>query len=164
MKTLALFVFVALSAGPAQAASIYDTRNVARLLNSTPGISSSMQGGRRVYSLRGVSPGGFVQPTTVDDGFLANGQELLIVPLITGGSGGGFTTLLWARRAGPWSFVGSLQSGSGHLAVYLQNGQINVVTPIYEGNAPNCCPTKHHHATYALSGTKLMKLLDFDTP
>ena len=133
-----------------------------RGITQTPPMPDS--GGRPEYQVAGAQMGGFVSPELVDDGFLANGQEVLIVPLLSGGSGGVFTTLLWTRTAngGAWKFVAPLQSGAGHLAVYIVSGKLNVITPIYVGNDPNCCPSNHHHEIDTIQGTKLRVLERFN--
>jgi hypothetical protein len=160
-------LLAALSLGAAPAQSLYAMRNVPQLLHSTHGITQTPpmpdSDGRPEYQVAGAQLGGFVSPELVDDGFLANGQEVLIVPLVSGGSGGVFTTLLWTRTGGgAWEFVGPLQSGAGHLAVYILSGKLNVVTPIYVGNDPNCCPSNRRHEIDTLQGTKLRVLERFN--
>lgn len=164
---VAALLLTAVAFGTAPAQSLYSMRNVPQLLRSTRGITQTPpmpdSDGRPEYQVAGAQLGGFVSPEFVDDGFLANGQEVLIVPLLSGGSGGVFTTLLWTRAgAGAWKFAGPLQSGAGHLAVYIVGGKINVVTPIYKGNDPNCCPSNHHREIVTLQGTKLRVLEQFN--
>jgi hypothetical protein len=164
---IAALLLAALPFGTAPAQSLYSMRNVPQLLRSTRGITQMPpmpdSNGRPEYQVAGAQLGGFVSPEFVDDGFLANGQEVLIVPLVSGGSGGVFTTLLWTRTGGgAWKFVGPLQSGAGHLAVYIVSGKLNVITPIYVGNDPNCCPSNHHHEIDTIEGTKLRVLERFN--
>lgn len=165
---LLALLLAAFGFGVAPAQSLYAMRNVPQLLRSTHGITQTPpmpdSNGRPEFHAAGAQFGGYVSPELVDDGFLANGQEVLIVPLLSGGSGGVFTTLLWTRTTsgGAWKFAGPLQSGAGHLAVYIASGKINVVTPIYRGNDPNCCPSNHHHEIETLEGTKLRVLEQFN--
>lgn len=163
---LAALLIAATASGVAPAQSLYSLRNVDRLLRTTRGISTMPaqpdSNGRPEFQVKGAEGAGFVMPELVDDGFLANGQEVLIVPLVSGGSGGIFTTLLWTRVGNAWNFVGPLQSGAGHLAVYIVSGKLNVVTPIYKANDPNCCPSAHHREIETLQGTKLRTLERFE--
>lgn len=162
MKPLVLAALVALAALPAQASSLYDLRGVAKLLASVPAISSELVQGRRVYTVKGASSGGFVWPDTIDDGYLANGQEVLIVPLLSGGTGGVYTTLLWTRLDGAWKFVGYIPS-DGHLLVTLQGGKINVVRPIYKASDARCCPSKRSVEVDTLDGIVLRLIERFET-
>jgi hypothetical protein len=162
--TLALLFFA--SAARLRAQTLYAERNVKALLQTTPAlVSAAPAGGSRQRQVRvlGTATSGFVKSDAVDDGFLSTAQEVLILPLDSGGSGGVFTTLLWTRIARAWKFVGYLPSKAGHLSVYLQRGRLNVVTPIYASGDPNCCPSKHHHEIDTLQATRLIRLAQFDS-
>ena len=119
-------------------------------------------GASRTYvQVKGSDAQGFIDPSFIDHGFLANGQEVLILPLESGGSGGVFYTLLFTTIDGRRRFVGYVPSESGHLDVHLQAGSLHVVTPIYGKNDPNCCPSQHRFETYTLNGIKLERLDQF---
>jgi hypothetical protein len=115
------------------------------------------------YKLRGTDAQGYVAYDTLDYGYLANGSDVLIVPLESGGSGGVFSTLLFTAARSRPAFVGVLSSPAGHLDVHLQTGKIVVRTPIYGVNDPNCCPSAHKLVRYTLVGGKLKKLDEFRT-
>ncbi len=105
---------------------------------------------------------GFVDDDSLDYGYLANGADVFIVPLGSGGSGGVFFTLLFTSVATKPHFVGYVPSPSGHLDVHIDEGKIMVTTPIYRGNDPNCCPSGHHIINYTLSDGKLKALDERD--
>ena len=173
MRQLTLFI-TALSlmlASPA-GATLYADRGVAAVLAGTkeleacptPLPSGSAMSGMRCYQVRGASVSGFVDPEMVDDGFLGNGQEVLIVPLTSGGSGGVFDVLLYTRRGTePFAFVGYLPS-DGHLAVYLNFGFLVEKTPIYKANDPQCCPSGHRYKQETLDGIKLRQITTWTEP
>jgi|GEM_PF-5024876 len=164
MKNLLLVAFLLFVATPTVAGNLHGAQNVSSLMHSTPQISEqrpSPASGRKLYTVKGTDAGGFVLVDSVDDGYLANGQEVLIVPLDSGGSAGVFTTLLWTKRGGLWRFVGHLSSVRGHLDVHIQQGALNAIAPLYGTNDPNCCPSKHNRTIYTLSGTQLKKIHQF---
>jgi hypothetical protein len=115
------------------------------------------------YKLDGSDAAGFVNEDTFDYGFLANGADVFIVPLISGGSGGVFSTLLFTAVGAKPRFVGVIPSGAGHLDVHIESGRIIVRTPIYGAGDPNCCPAGHHAITYTLVHGKLKQLQTYDT-
>lgn len=116
------------------------------------------------YQLGTSETEGYVDPDTLDYGYLANGADLLIVPLDSGGSGGVFTTALFTKlHATPPQYVGTVGSADGHLAVYLQGGRIIVQTPVYGPSDANCCPSGQHFVRYTLADGKLKKLDSYDT-
>lgn len=163
-RSLVILTLFAFTATSAQSATIYQMRSVAHLLATTPGIVSQTVGGRLQYTVKGTSGvGGFADPSTVDDGYLSDGQEVLIVPLGSGGSGGVFTALLWTNIGGAWKFVGSVPS-NGHLRIYVNEGKLVIVTPIYRDGDPQCCPSKYHYAISTLAGVRLKTLEGFDAP
>jgi hypothetical protein len=160
--------FFALAALPALAGS-YAQQHVAGVLASTPQIEHKQPAGsdgkNAFYVVRGTQASGFAIPSLVDDGYLTNGQEVLIVPLDSGGSGGVFATLLYTRVLGKtWQYVGYLPSQNGHLNVHIEQGTLVAVTPIYASGDPNCCPSKQHHVRYSLVGTKLKQIASFSFP
>ncbi len=166
MKRFAAFLALLMATAAAPAwAGLYETKNVAALIASTPQIKPAVPAvpnynGFKSVDVRGANVGGFVIPASIDDGFLATGQEVLIVPLNSGGSGGVFTTLLWTKQSGVWKFVGYIPSTNGHLSVYIEAGQLNVVVPVYGTGEPNCCPSKHRYTTYTLNGIRMKQVYD----
>jgi hypothetical protein len=173
MRLLLLFIS-ALSlmlAAPA-GATLYADRGVAAVLAGTKELepcpqklpSGSAMSAMSCYQVRGASVSGFVDPEMVDDGFLGNGQEVLIVPLTSGGSGGVFDVLLYTRRGTePFAFVGYLPS-DGHLSVYLNVGFIVEKTPVYKASDPQCCPSGFHYKQETLDGIKLRQIMTWSEP
>ncbi len=138
------------------AAALASAKNVQRKPSPDPNETEPY------YVVAGTDAQGFVNADTDDYGYLANGADVLIVPLQSGGSGGVFYTLLFTTIATKPAFIGYIPSGAGHLDVYIDGGRLIVETPIYKGNDPNCCPSGHHVVTYTLDGTKLKKLSEYD--
>jgi hypothetical protein len=111
----------------------------------------------RYISVKGVDGStGWVDPSLVTDGFLANGQRVMIVPVDSGGSGSVFTALLFTQIGGTTRFVGTLPSPAGHLGVSLESGRIVIRTPVYGASDPNCCPSALHYERAILRGTRLV--------
>jgi hypothetical protein len=111
----------------------------------------------RYVSVRGVNGStGWIDPSLVTDGFLANGQRVTIVPIDSGGSGGVFTALLFTQIGRATRFVGTLPSPAGHLGVSLEGGRIVIRTPVYGASDPNCCPSALHYERATLHGTRLV--------
>ena len=98
-------------------------------------------------------------PEYDDYGYLKNGQDLLIVPLGSGGSGGVFYALLFTGvTSSRPRFVGYVPSTGGHLDAHIAEGRLVVSTPNYGPGDPNCCPSGHTVTTYALNGITLAKI------
>jgi len=112
--------------------------------------------------VRGAQSGGFVLPEIAQRGYLANDQEVMIVPLPSGGSGGVFTTLLFTTYQGRRQFVGYVPSRGGHLSIMLEEGNLLIRTPIYGPGDPNCCPSTLHYERATLKGIKLVTLEQWD--
>ncbi len=111
----------------------------------------------RYISVNGVEGStGWVDPNLVTDGFLADGQRVMIVPIDSGGSGGVFTALLFAQIGGRTRFLGTLPSPAGHLGASLEAGRIVIRTPVYGASDPNCCPSALHYERATLHGTRLV--------
>ena len=104
---------------------------------------------------------GFLAVDEVDHGFLKTDQELVIVPLASGGSAGNVDALLFTRVNGARRFIGYLPGPDGQLEAFIKRGELNVVMPIYTSSDPNCCPSQHRYQTYALSGITLRKRTDY---
>ena|SRR5215469_13044808 len=143
------------------ASALFARADIGNLLDATDQLKRcDPHNGLKCYSVRGTTVQGFVNETIEDDGFLANGQEVLIVPLVSGGSGGVFNTLLYTRSGhDPYRFVGYVPSKDGHLDVYLDEGRLIVVTPVYKDSDAQCCPSSRSVKAYTLDGIKL-KLLE----
>lgn len=161
-RIAAALVMCFLAAAPALA-NLYDSRGVAALVVATPQINrmNPQPPGSRVYYEIQNATGGYIDPDRIDDGYLASGQEVLIVPLSSGGSGGVFSTLMWTKIGGVWKFVGYIPSGNGRLGIYIESGRLSVETPVYGPGEPNCCPSKHHHILYTLDGVRLRKIDEY---
>lgn len=117
-----------------------------------------------VASVRGTGVSGFIgRPQDALDGHLANGQEIMVLPLVSGGSGGIFYALLFTRLRSDISFVGYLRS-NGHLFIFLSHGTLHIVRPVYGLNDAQCCPSKHDYQIATLHGTHLFVLKHWIAP
>jgi hypothetical protein len=85
---------------------------------------------------------------------------VLIVPLVSGGSGGVFTTILFTNIKSKASYVGRIDS-QGHLDVHLSTGIINAVTPVYGPHDPQSNPSAHKTVRYHIRNGRLMKIDEF---
>lgn len=166
-RVLALGLFGAICPGTAGAATpaevdswLASTNKVVRMpapADSTPTVSK-----REWVHVTGTEVSGWIDPTAVDHGFLANDQEVMLVPIQSGGSGAVFQTLLFTRTGGRLQFVGIIPSRIGHLNVALSGGEILVRTPIYKPKDANCCPSGFHYERDTLRGITLVKLDTYD--
>jgi hypothetical protein len=103
--------------------------------------------------------GGYVDADAASIGLVAGGTQVMSVPLESGGSGGIFTQILFARDvqdAAPY-YVGAISSG-GHLEVNITYHGVVATYPDYAAGDPNCCPSKYSSDTYTIVDRKL-KLL-----
>lgn len=141
-------------------APLYQHRRVASLLADTAQLTScAPANGFACYRVKGTDIDGYVNPGIEDDGYLSNGQEVLIVPLVSGGSGGIFDSLLYTRTGSvPFRFVGYVPSESGHLLIYINGGQLIVQTPTYKPDDPQCCPSGHEWKAYTLDGIHMRQV------
>lgn len=112
-------------------------------------------------TVSGSDVGGYVANVSID-GYLNNGQEVMVVPLGSGGSGGIFDSLLFIRLNGKVRFIGYVPSANGHLDIALADGALRVRTPIYRIGDPQCCPLKPHYEIDTLRGIRLVKLNGWD--
>lgn len=109
-------------------------------------------------SIRSSDAKGFVLSDYITHGFLANGQEVMVIPLGSGGSGGVFYSLLFTRINGAIRFVGYVPSPQGHLDISIAEGNLRIRTPVYSVGDPNCCPSHHHMQLATLSGISLVTI------
>jgi hypothetical protein len=114
-------------------------------------------------SVAGTDIEGSIDPADARRGFLKNGQEVMIVPVESGGTGAVFDALLFTRLGGRPRFVGIIPSPNGHLHVAISGGAIVVRLPIYKTGDPNCCPSGFHWEHDTLRGLQLVKLKEYDT-
>ncbi len=105
---------------------------------------------------------GFLFLDELDYGYLHDGQDLLIVPLPSGGSGGVFVDLLFTSVMTKPYFIGVVPSEAGHLEVSILSGKIVVETPVYKESDPNCCPSAKHFVRYDMKRHALVKIDEFE--
>jgi hypothetical protein len=109
----------------------------------------------------GQTAGGFLVSDRAHQGTLSDGQDVLIVPLDSGGSGGIFTQVVFARRGDrAFTYAGHIGSERGHLDVRFQLGAIVADLPHYGPSDPNCCPSQRIFDTYTVRDGRLVKLLE----
>ncbi len=112
----------------------------------------------------GQTIGGYLASEDARQGTLTSGFVVLAVPLDSGGSGGVFTQLVFARRGSvPYFYAGHIDSG-GHLDVRFKNGAIVATLPYYRANDPNCCPSKMIVQNYTIRDNKLHRTSQRMTP
>jgi hypothetical protein len=102
-----------------------------------------------VVGTNGVG-GGYADIEEVVRGTLSDGAQVLVVPLISGGSGGVFTQIVFGQRGGAAARYGGYISSGGHLAVAIKNGRIVARLPLYRAGEANCCPSHMLVQTYRL--------------
>jgi hypothetical protein len=113
----------------------------------------------------GDSNGGYLDADFSIQGPLSNGETALAIPLESGGSGGVFTQLVFARMKDGARFVyaGHIDS-SGHLGIIVSHGQIIARMPDYGPHDANCCPSKFFIQKYDIENGKLHKTLEKTVP
>jgi len=105
----------------------------------------------------GQAIGGYLAPELAHHGTLTSGYDVLAVPLDSGGSGGVFTQIVFARRGhASFAYAGHVDS-AGHLSVRVEGGKLVATLPFYAANDPNCCPSKLIVATYTIRDSKLRR-------
>lgn len=108
-------------------------------------------------SIRGAQfGGGFIQPTIT--GTLKNGQEVAIIPLLSGGSMGVADALVFTKLHGHRKFVGDLPTPGGHLLVNLTAGMIQTSVAIYGMGDSMATPSKRYVTRYSLNGIRLVRV------
>ncbi len=122
-------------------------------------------GSRLPYvTVTGSPARGFIAGDAVDRGFLRTDQELVIVPLDSGGSAGIAWALLFTRLNGQRRFIGYIPGTGGQLRTFIEAGVLHTVMPVYRDTDPNCCPSRHRYQTYALHGITLTTVDDYVAP
>lgn len=112
----------------------------------------------------GEAVGGYLESDGAHHGTLSNGYNALAVPLESGGSGGVFTQIVFARHGNAkYAYAGYISS-AGHLSVQIKNGTIVATLPYYAERDPNCCPSKMIVQTYTVQGAALHKITDKTIP
>jgi hypothetical protein len=127
-----------------------------KIIREKPPASTEAHFPRYISVIGADGSTGWVDPNLVTDGFLANGQRVMIVPIDSGGSGSVFSALLFTQIGTTTRFVGTLPSPAGHLGASLENGRIVIRTPVYGASDPNCCPSALHYERATLHGTHLV--------
>jgi hypothetical protein len=143
------------------AADILSQARLVALVDRTPQLKRSAIDGKPYVAIVPATDGtGYLDASLVDYGYTIDGRDVLIVPLVSGGSGGVFTTLLFTTVNGKPTYAGHIDS-EGHLDVHLSLGLINAVTPTYGPNDPQARPSGHKTVRYRLQGATLVKVDEF---
>jgi hypothetical protein len=112
--------------------------------------------GYRAYHVRGTNIEGFVIPSEVQQTFVIPGQQVLLVPFESSGTGGMFATLVWAYERGTWHYAGYIASPNGHLRLRPEGRYLQALTPVYKSSDANCCPSARRLTRYTLRDTKVV--------
>jgi hypothetical protein len=160
-KLLTSAALVLATALPASADILTQARLEA-LVKSSSLLSIKPIGGRPYVSVKGDGDAlGYLDAAALDYGYQVDKTDVLIVPLVSGGSGGVFTTLIFSTVGRRPVYIGKIDS-NGHLDVHLSQGVIDAVTPTYGPHDPQARPSGHHTVRYAVHGGKLITVDDFD--
>jgi len=142
-------------------ADILPTSRLIRIVRANPPLAVAATDGRWWVSLaKSGDAVGYLDPAIVDYGYQRDNQDVLIVPLPSGGSGGVFTTLIFTHVRTKPAYAGKIES-NGHLDVYLAQGLINARTPVYGPHDPQAFPSGHKTVRYRVRGTTLVKVDEF---
>ena len=155
-KRLALALFACATALPASA-DILNQKQLETMIRKQPELSMKLIGGRQFVSVKGGEAPGSLDAAALDYGYQVDRTDVLIVPLISGGSGGVFTTLIFTTYKGVQHYVGRIDS-QGHLDVHLSQGLILAVTPLYGPHDPQSHPSGYRTARYAIHDGRLIHL------
>ncbi len=167
----ALIIASQLAAFPASAMTT-DAATILALVTSSPqltvDVSVPAPGGvdhkthPYIRLLRNGRPvGGTLDPESASIGRTSDGIQVMAVPLVSGGSGGVFTQIVFAQngeRAKPF-FAGYITSG-GHLAVNIAYHGIVAISPKYGPKDRNCCPSRYEMRTYTIAGHHLEQIAE----
>ena len=85
---------------------------------------------------------------------LTSGGWALAIPLLSGGSGGVFDTVVFVAKDGGLRFAGLLTDHDGHTDVQVDRarGVLVYTTPKYATGDADCCPTNERIRQYLLDG------------
>ena len=100
--------------------------------------------------------GGFIEPTI--HGTLKNGQEVAIIPLLSGGSMGVADALVFTKLGGKRKFVGDLPTPGGHLLITVSDGMIQTSVAMHEMGDSTATPSKRYITKYTLDGIRLVRV------
>jgi hypothetical protein len=162
-RNVAVGVMFALAGTLPANANILTQARLEALVKTSPLLTIKPIGGRPYVSVTGDGDAlGYLDAAALDYGYQVDKTDVLIVPLVSGGSGGVFTTLIFSTIGRQPAYVGKIDS-RGHLAVYLSQGVINAVTPTYGPHDPQAFPSGHHTVRYAVHSGKLVKVDEFNS-
>jgi len=159
LPTLIVPLLLACATGaPCMTASESDVwlRLTSQITEQAPGPDPTIA--LRYVRVRGSEVAGYASPDFATHGFLRNGQEIVAIPLASGGSMGVAASLIFTVVDGHRRFVGYLPSPQGHLDVSIREGRLEQSTPIYGPKDPNCCPSRHRIEAFLLHGIRLVKV------
>jgi hypothetical protein len=111
--------------------------------------------------VRGTDLEGYLEPASATHGFLTDGQEIVAIPLGSGGSMGDIAALVFTVVDGQRRFVGYLPSPNGHLEMAIRAGRLEQSTPIYGHKDGTCCPSHQRVQVFTLKGIRLEKVDDY---
>jgi hypothetical protein len=112
----------------------------------------------RFVRVRGTDVAGYLVPEYVTHGFVSNGQEVLVIPIASGGSMGVNSALVFTPYSGRRRFVGYIPGPQGHLSISITEGSIETSSPIYLQGDANCCPSRSRVTTFRLTGIRLTRV------
>jgi len=103
--------------------------SIQQWLHSTTQITIHAHGpdssnGLQYIKVRDSDVAGYILPNYATHGFLSNGQEIVAIPVGSGGSMGVNASLLFTVIGGRRRFVGYIPSPEGHLDVSIREGRL----------------------------------------
>ncbi len=135
------------------------TGNVIRM--PSPSCTPRTSCSQRYVRIAGTRISGWIDATLVDHGFLQNGQEVMLIPVLYGHGVG--ATLVLTRLGGRTRFVRLIPSRNQLVDVLFMDGTILVRTSIYKANDEDGYPSGFHYERDTLRGTALVKLSQYDS-
>jgi hypothetical protein len=158
---LSLSALLVLAAGLPANANILDEQKLESVIRSSTQLSMKLISGRQYVSVQGRGDAlGYLDASMLDYGYQIDRTDVLMVPLVSGGSGGVFSTLIFSTKNGRPYLAGDIDS-NGHLDVHLSQGLILAVTPTYGPHDPMARPSGHRTVRYAIHDGKLVKLDEY---
>ena len=101
------------------------------------------------------------EPASVDTVVCPGGA--LVVSLASGGTAGDVDWVAFVRAGATWRVVQA--SGGYQLGIFVKNGDLEVVQPVFRRADSNCCPTGGFDRTlYTVRGDTLVDLRQWHTP